>query len=341
MTEFLQSPELAPFAEKILEGNIAALSRAITLAESHLPHHQEFTAALMEHLSAQVTLARSFRLGITGVPGVGKSSFIESFGQLMLDHYAAIGEPSKLAVLSIDPSSQRTKGSILGDKVRMESLARRADVFIRPSPTGGVLGGVARSTRESIALCEAAGFSLIFVETVGVGQSEIAVHSLTDAMLLLLLAGAGDELQGMKRGIMEMIDFAVINKADGENKTRALLAKQMASDALHYLPKSPSGWAAATHAVSSLNGEGLSQLLHDLLEFRAFVEKTGWITRNRESQSIAWFRETAEREWWHHLESNSRFDALFKEFETAIAKRNLSPFYAAKLFLRRLKDELP
>src|SRR5512133_3597813 len=236
------------FVSGILSGNRTILSQAITLVESSLPEHYETAQIIVEKCLPYSS--KSIRIGITGVPGAGKSTFIETFGL----HITGVGR--KLAVLTIDPSSEQTKGSILGDKTRMEQLSVHPHAFIRPSPTTGALGGVARKTRETIILCEAAGFDTILVETVGVGQSETAVHSMVDFFLLLMLAGSGDELQGIKRGIMEMADLIAITKADGLNKTDAENARVSFENAIHFLPKKPSGWYPQVHTCSALTNTG-------------------------------------------------------------------------------------
>ena len=230
----------------ILDGNITILSQAVTLVESSLHEHQEIAQEIIEKCLPHA--GKSVRVGITGVPGAGKSTSIDSFGMHL------INAGHKLAVLAIDPSSERSKGSILGDKTRMEALSREKNAFIRPSPSAGSLGGVARKTRETIVLCEAAGFDTIFVETVGVGQSETAVHSMVDFFLLIQLAGTGDELQGIKRGIMEMADGIIINKADGDNIKKAELAAAQFRNALHLFPPSDSGWSPKVLTYSGYYG---------------------------------------------------------------------------------------
>ena len=239
-------------AHDILKGNITALSRGITLVESkNKDHLNEANALIMKCLPYA---NKSIRIGITGVPGVGKSTFIETFGNLLI----SLGK--KVAVLAIDPSSSLSKGSILGDKTRMEDLVKQPNAFIRPSASGETLGGVARKTRESIILCEAAGFDIIIIETVGVGQSETAVHSMVDFFLLLQLTGAGDELQGIKRGIIEMADSIIINKADGNNITAAKIAKTEFNRALHLYPDKGNNWVPKTLTCSALNNEGISNI---------------------------------------------------------------------------------
>jgi LAO/AO transport system kinase len=255
------------------------LSQAITLVESSLPAHRDIAARIIEE--CMPLSGNSLRIGITGVPGVGKSTFIESLGKKVT------GWGRKLAVLAIDPSSKRTGGSIMGDKTRMENLSQDPDAFIRPSPSGGTLGGVARKTKETIILCEAAGFDTIFVETTGVGQSETAVHSMVDFFLLLMLAGAGDELQGIKRGIMEMADAVVITKADGSNVQRTEIAKMEFTNALHLYPPSESGWIPKVMTCSAREGHGLDEVWDTIISFIDFSKKSGYFQKNRNHQAIA------------------------------------------------------
>ena len=247
------------YVDGILDGDITILSQAVTLVESSKPEHQEIAQEII--VKCLPFSGNSIRIGITGVPGVGKSTFIEAMGKYITS------KGKKLAVLAIDPSSERTKGSILGDKTRMEDLSIDPNAYIRPSPSAGSLGGVARKTREIIVLCEAAGFNHAFIETVGVGQSETAVHSMVDFMLLLLLPGAGDELQGMKRGIVELADLLAINKADGDNQQKVKLAKADYRQALHLFPASENGWKPDVVACSSLTGSGIPEIWKQVESF--------------------------------------------------------------------------
>ena len=266
------------YVEGILASNKLVLSRAITLVESTLPADMELAAQVLAALPADAG-ANSFRLGITGVPGVGKSTFIESFGLYLLN------KGHKLAVLAVDPSSPISGGSIMGDKTRMEELGKEPGVFIRPSPAGSTLGGIALKTREAITICEAAGYDFIIVETVGVGQSEITVQAVTDFFLLLVLANAGDELQGIKRGIMEVADAVIINKADGDNKRAAQLAKLSYQNALHLLPPSKPFWQAQVLAHSSLDGD--NHPIHDLmLDYCRLALNKGWLQAHRQQQAV-------------------------------------------------------
>jgi len=281
-----KNTEVTALIEGIAAEDKTALSKAITIIESTAKKHKAQAKQLIEACLPKAN--KSVRIGITGVPGVGKSTFIEQFGTLL------ISKGKKVAVLAVDPSSTISKGSILGDKTRMEELVKEENAFIRPSASGDSLGGVARKTRETIILCEAAGFDWIIIETVGVGQSETAVHSMTDFFLLLKLAGAGDELQGMKRGIMEMADAIVINKADGENKKAAKLAKTEFNRALHLYPPKASGWTPKTMTCSALENEGIDDV-HTLIRDYLKEEKaSGYFQKKRDEQHKFWLLQTIE-----------------------------------------------
>ena len=277
-------PSVKELVDGILAKNITALSRAITLVEStnssHLAKANEVINACLPYAN------KSVRIGITGVPGVGKSTFIEAFGK----HLTGLGK--KVAVLAVDPSSTISHGSILGDKTRMEELVKDKNAFIRPSASGETLGGVARKTRETITLCEAAGFDTIIIETVGVGQSETAVHSMVDFFLLLKISGAGDELQGIKRGIMEMADAIVINKADGDNIKRANLAKLEFNRALHLFPAKKSGWIPTTTACSAITHEGISDVWETIQKFLELTKGNNYFFEKRKEQNQYWMLET-------------------------------------------------
>ena len=266
------------FVEAILAGNRTILSQAITLVESSLPEHYDMAQAILEKCLPYS--AESIRIGITGVPGAGKSTFIETFGLHIT------GEGRKLAVLTIDPSSEHTRGSILGDKTRMEKLSVHPSAFIRPSPSAGSLGGVARKTRETIILCEAAGFNTIIVETVGVGQSETAVDSMVDFFLLLMLAGAGDELQGIKRGIMEMADLIAITKADGPNRMIAEGARVSYQNALHLFTSRTPGWNPRVLTCSALENAGIRELWELILSYFNLTKKSGYFDEFRKKQAV-------------------------------------------------------
>ncbi len=275
---------LERYLEGILRGDRVTLARAITLIESERPADAELAARLLDSILPHT--GKSRRVGITGVPGAGKSTFIDALGMHLIREYA-----ERIAVLSIDPSSPISGGSILGDKTRMERLCVEERAFIRPSPARGHLGGVARRTRETILLCEAAGFENILIETVGVGQSETAVRSMADFFLLLMLAGAGDELQGMKRGIIEMIDGLAINKADGDNLPKAERARVEYAGALHLFPASADGWTPRVLTCSALGGQGIAEIWQIVLEHRRQLEQNGHMARRRSRQASQWMNE--------------------------------------------------
>lgn len=313
------------FIEGIFKGDRTILSRAITLIESNLPEHirqsQHIIEACLPHTG------KSIRIGITGVPGVGKSSFIESIGNYLTQ------QGHKLAVLAIDPSSERSGGSILGDKTRMETLSAHPHTFVRPSPSAGTLGGVARKTRESILLCEAAGYDIIFVETVGVGQSETAVRSMVDFFLLLILAGAGDELQGIKRGIIEMADLLVITKADGSNIDHAKRAASEYTSALHMFPVSESGWTPCVLSCSALKNEGMEQIWQNILEYEKHIKKSGYFDISRKKQSLFWMNETIRDALNAHFYGNTEIQEQLLRLRDDVLNNKISSFIAAQLIL--------
>lgn len=324
----------------ILKGDITILSQAVTLVESTLPEHYAIAQEVIEKCLPHA--GNSFRIGITGVPGAGKSTSIDSFGMHLIE------KGCKLAVLAIDPSSERSKGSILGDKTRMERLAVQKDVFVRPSPSAGSLGGVARKTRETIVLCEAAGFDTIFVETVGVGQSETAVHSMVDFFLLIQLAGTGDELQGIKRGIMEMADGIIINKADGNNIQKAKLAQGQFRNALHLFPKAESGWDPKVLTYSGYYGTGIREIFDMIDEYEAFVKKNDYFDYKRQQQSKYWMYQTIDEKLREHFYENEEIKELLAEKEKMVLNAEISSFTAAREVLskyfnieNRLKDNPP
>lgn len=309
------------YVSGILDGNITILSQAITLVESSLPEHYHDAQQIIERCLPHTK--QSVRIGITGVPGAGKSTFIEAIGGKVT------GLGHKLAVLAIDPSSERSKGSILGDKTRMETLVHNPDVFIRPSPSAGSLGGVARKTRETIVLCEAAGFDVIFIETVGVGQSETTVHSMVDLFLMLQISGAGDELQGIKRGIMEMADMIAITKCDGANVQKAELAASYFRNALQLFPMPDSGWRPKVYTVSSVDGTGLNDLWGGVEDFLRFTRKNGYFDNNRMSQNKFWMYETINNSLHEQFYLNPVIEMKLKEYEEMIQSRKISSFVAA------------
>lgn len=313
------------FVSKILIGDIAFLSRAITLVESTNKTHKQKADKILELCLPYA--GNSVRIGITGVPGVGKSTFIESFGK----HLTSLGK--KVAVLAVDPSSSINKGSILGDKTRMEELVKDKNAFIRPSPSGSSLGGVARKTRESIILCEAAGFNTVIIETVGVGQSETTVHSMVDFFLLLKLAGAGDELQGIKRGIIEMADAIVINKADGDNQKNAKLAKTAFTRALHLYPPKENGWQPKVMLASALKNIGIPEIYTMIIKYISDTKANDYFTEKRKKQNKHWLFETINNELKNRFYNNPNTSKLLLEVIKKVEKQEITPFEAAKKLL--------
>lgn len=310
------------YIDGVLKGDRVILSRAITLIESNLESDKILAKEIIQAILP--ASGKSIRIGVTGVPGVGKSTFIEAFGMHLIE------QGSKVAILSIDPSSQRSKGSILGDKTRMEALGQMEDAYIRPSASGDTLGGVANKTGETMLLCEAAGYDVILIETVGVGQSETAVHGMTDFFLLLMLAGAGDELQGIKKGIMEMADMVVINKADGDNIRMSEMAKRQYQNALHIFPQSESGWAPVVSTASSTKNTGIDKVWDTILEFKKLVDKNGYFNENRTRQQIQWMynniNEALKQLFYGSEDISSRLTALEKDIITS----KISPVKAAQ-----------
>lgn len=319
------------YADEILAGNITRLSQAVTLVESSKSEHQEIAQAIIEKCLPHS--GNSIRVGITGVPGAGKSTSIDSFGMHLLE------QGHKLAVLAIDPSSERSKGSILGDKTRMEKLSVQKNAFIRPSPSAGSLGGVARKTRETIILCEAAGFDYVFVETVGVGQSETAVHSMVDFFLLIQLAGTGDELQGIKRGIMEMADGIVINKADGDNIEKAKMAQRHFANALHLFPLADSGWTPEVLTYSGYYGIGIAEIWDMVHRYVDFVKENGYFTQKRNEQSTYWMYETINERLRNDFYRNPSIQSTLHRLEKEVLSARKSSFIAAKEALDEYFDK--
>ncbi|MFK7004342.1 ATPase/protein kinase [Flavobacterium covae] len=317
------SPEI--LTQNILKGDKTALSRAITLVESTNIEHQEKANTIIQNCLPYSN--KSIRIGITGVPGVGKSTFIEAFGKLL----TSLGK--KVAVLAIDPSSSISHGSILGDKTRMEELVKDQQAYIRPSASGKSLGGVAKKTRESIILCEASGFDIILVETVGVGQSETAVHSMTDFFLLLNLAGAGDELQGIKRGIMEMADLLVINKADGDNTTKAKLAKTEYNRALHLFPEKNSGWIPKVTTCSALEKKGIDSIWQIIEEYTLLTKKNGYFDNKRSNQNQYWLLESINEQLKDHFFNHPTTLSLLEIEKKLIQDNQSTPFTSAQKLL--------
>lgn len=322
-----QMPDTHTLVQGILAGDRVRLSQAITLVESTKPAHQTQAQAVINACLPHA--GRAFRLGLTGSPGVGKSTFVEAFGQFLIQE-----AEKKVAVLAIDPSSQLSKGSILGDKTRMQRLAVAERAFIRPSAAGSSLGGVARKTRETIILCEAAGYDFIVVETVGVGQSEIAVHSMVDFFMLLLLPGGGDELQGIKKGIVEMADLVAINKADGHNEHPAKLSKRAYSNALHILPPKRSGWTPQAITCSGLSGLGLADSWALMQDFEAHTRANGYWARHRQDQARYWMHETIQEELKRRFFESEAVAAQLSTIEAQVVAGQLSPFAGAEQLLQ-------
>lgn len=309
----------------ILNGNISALSRAITLIESKNPTHLVKANQVIKRCLSHAN--NSVRIGITGVPGVGKSTFIEAFGKYLTN------QGKKVAVLAIDPSSSINKGSILGDKTRMEDLVKDKNAFIRPSPSGESLGGVARKTRETIILCEAAGFDSIIIETVGVGQNETAVHSMVDFFLLLKLAGAGDELQGIKRGIIELADAIAINKADGDNLKRAKLAKAEFNRALNFYPEKESDWQPKVMLCSALRNEGIDGIWAMILNYLELTKKNNYLNSKRQEQNKFWLIQTIEEQLKNEFFNHKKIKSELKKQLVLIETNKTTPFAAADYLL--------
>lgn len=322
------------YVEGIVKGDVTVLSQAVTLVESVKPEHQTIAQEVIEKCLPYS--GNSVRIGISGVPGAGKSTSIDVFGLHVLEK-----KGGKLAVLAIDPSSERSKGSILGDKTRMEKLSVHPKSFIRPSPSAGSLGGVARKTRETIILCEAAGFDKIFVETVGVGQSETAVHSMVDFFLLIQLAGTGDELQGIKRGIMEMADGIIINKADGNNIEKAKLAAAHFRNALHLFPAPESGWTPQVLTYSGFYGIGIEEIWDMVFRYIDFVKANGYFEHRRNEQSKYWMYETINEHLRNSFYNNPDIASMLLEKEREVLEGRTTSFTAARKLLDTYFKLLP
>lgn len=321
-----KTPSTQQLIENLIKNDKTALSRAITLVESTAPKHQTKAKEIIE---ACLPFAnKSVRIGITGVPGVGKSTFIEQFGKLLA------AQNHKVAILTVDPSSSISKGSILGDKTRMEDLVKEPNAFIRPSASGDSLGGVARKTREAIILCEAAGYDTIIIETVGVGQSETAVHSMTDFFLLLKLAGAGDELQGIKRGIMEMADAIVINKADGTNLKAAQLAQAEFNRALHLYPPKDSGWEPKTLVCSALENKGIDEIWNLISSYISETSENGYFQKKRKEQNKFWLLQTIESSLKSNFFQNTSVKKELEKQLKLLDNNETTPFEAAGKLLK-------
>jgi len=318
------------YIEGILAGDRVLLSRAITVIESNLESDKILAKEIIQEILSNS--GNSIRIGITGVPGVGKSTFIEAFGKHL------VNKNHKVAILSIDPSSQRSRGSILGDKTRMEELANMQEAYIRPSASGDTLGGVANKTGETMLLCEAAGYDVILIETVGVGQSETAVHGMTDFFLLLMLAGAGDELQGIKKGIMEMADMVVINKADGDNIQMSKMAKLQYQNALHIFPQSESGWRPVVSTASAIKNIGIDTVWNEVVNFKKLVDENGYFLKNRNHQQIQWMYNNINEELKNLFYGSENISNQLKALENDIVTSKISPVKAAEIMIQEFKN---
>ena len=318
--------DMRELAQAVLARERAALARAITLVESATPQHRDLAGDLLGQLMPYS--GRSLRIGITGVPGAGKSTFIDSFGCMLTER------GKRVAVLAIDPSSSLSGGSILGDKTRMERLARDERAFIRPTPTSGVLGGVAGRTREAILLCEAAGYDVILVETVGTGQSEVTLRALVDFFLLLLITGAGDELQGIKKGVIEIADALVVNKADGDNIAAARAARAQFSQSLRFVAPATTGWRTRAFTASGMSGEGIDEIWRAIGEFVAQTQTSGVFAERRATQQREWLHAELEAQLRERLYGDATIQAALPEMEAAVVKGELPAARAAERLLR-------
>lgn len=326
-----QLPDIKAFSARIRTGDRVALGRAITYVESSLPSHQAFIQDVLNELMPYT--GNSIRIGITGSPGVGKSTFVEALGTYL------INQGHKVGVLAVDPTSRQTGGSILGDKTRMTKLSASSSAFVRPSPAGKTLGGVARHTRETILICEAAGYDVILVETVGVGQSETAVYEMTDFYLLMILSGAGDELQGIKRGVVELADLVVVNKADGERKLLAQKAKAAYSNALHLFPAKESTWTPLVLTASALKNIGIEDIWKQVQKHHTLVKETGYFQIQRQHQLLQWMEDSLHLEILNHFFADEILGKAIKNSKKQVLELKITPFSAAKqlvlLFLQK------
>ncbi len=324
-------PSVDVLVEGIIKGDPSALGRAITLVESNRKDHLEKANAIVQKCLSQKRDA--IRIGITGVPGVGKSTFIETLGALLT------AQGNRIAVLAVDPTSTQSKGSILGDKTRMEELVKNPNAFIRPSPSGETLGGVARKTRETIILCEAAGFNIVLIETVGVGQSETAVHGMVDFFLLLKLSGAGDELQGIKRGIVEMADALVVNKADGDNIKKAAVAARAFKRALHLYPPKENGWIPKVLTCSATENSGIDAIREMIQGYIQQNKKSGYFLEKRKRQNRNWLYESIEERLKSEFFQSENIAPEIEKFVTEVMAETISPFQAAAELIGMFKNK--
>lgn len=325
--------EIDDYVEGIKSGNRTILAKSITLIESNSPKHLKTSQKILQKLLPDT--GNSIRIGITGSPGAGKSTFIDAFGT----HLCSTGK--KVAVLAVDPSSSRSKGSILGDKTRMEELSRQDNAFIRPSPSGGALGGVARKTRETVLLCEAAGFDVTLIETVGVGQSEIAVRSMVDFFLLLLLPGAGDDLQGIKKGSVELADALVVNKADSGNEHRAESTRLSYEQAIHYILPATEGWQTSVFSCSSIENKGIKKIWSSIVQFAEQTKETGLFYKRREQQQLEWVHSMIADEIKNMFYTDPLINDNLKIIESEVNKGNITPTQAVQDLIDMYKSDFP
>ncbi len=320
------------YVEGVLKCDRTVLARAITMVESNAPQHFALGQEIIQKILPYT--GKATRVGITGVPGAGKSTFIEALGNLLCD------KGHKLAVLAVDPSSHVSHGSILGDKTRMETLSKRPEAFIRPSPSGGTLGGVTRKSRETMLLCEAAGYDTILVETVGVGQSETTVRSMVDFFLYVVLTGAGDDLQGIKKGVMETADAILVNKADGENKFRASVARAEYEQILHYLRPATEGWTTKAYTSSSVTGEGVWEIWEVVETFMAQMRRQGTLETRRQQQALSWVYQMTEEQIRNQILANPNVVACMEKVRMNIVNSTMSATAAAQMLLTAIEAEL-
>lgn len=313
------------YVEGVLAGNRAIIAQAITLVESNSKQHFELAQEVLKRLMPYT--GNSVRIGFTGVPGAGKSTLIEAFGTLLCE------QDHKVAVLAVDPSSSVTRGSILGDKTRMENLSRHPNAYVRPSPSAGTLGGVARKSRETLLICEAAGYDVIIVETVGVGQSEITVRSMVDFFLVIMLTGAGDELQGMKKGVMEIADAIFINKADGDNKQKAEMARAEYNRLLHFLQPATAGWETKAYTVSALTNEGVPNIWSVINDYKKVTMESGVFEGRRNTQTLDWFKTLIEEQLKARFYEDNQIKETLPKVQDQLLKGETSPTLAVQSLL--------